>query len=50
MTAAPILHQNPQEWAQETLQELRDTYHTLRLEDRLTVRRALREIAGEVDN
>lgn len=50
MSTALVLHHNPQEWAQEALQELRETYHTLRLDDRLTVLRTLREMAEEVDH
>ena len=35
-------------WAQETLEQLRQLYHSLPLEDRLTVRRTLRDMAEEV--
>lgn len=48
MSAAPSLPSlDKREWAQETLKQLREQYHSLPLEDRLTVRRTLREMAGD---
>jgi hypothetical protein len=38
------------EWAQEALVHLREQYHELSLEDRLTVRRTLREMAKRLDD
>lgn len=49
MSAQPTLftQTDRRQWAKEILEELREAYHTLRLEERLTVRRTLREMAGE---
>ena len=49
MSAQPTLftETDRRQWAKEFLEQLREEYHTLRLEDRLTVRRTLREMAGE---
>jgi len=42
-----VVRLDQRKWAQETLQQLRGLYHALPLDDRLTVRRALREMAEE---
>ena len=47
MSALAFPSPDEQEWAQEALKHLREQYHELSLEDRLTVRRTLREMAEE---
>ena len=49
MSALAFPSPDEREWAQEALAHLREQYHELSLEDRLTVRRTLREmtVCGE---
>jgi hypothetical protein len=49
MSAQPTLFTptDRRQWAKEFLEQLREEYHTLRLEDPLTVRRTLQELARE---
>ena len=47
MSALPVPSTDRRQWAKELLEQLREEYHSLSLEDRLTVRRTLQEIARE---
>ena len=48
MSALPLITQTDRrQWAKELLEQLREEYHALSLEDRLTVRRTLQEAAEE---
>ena len=49
MSALPTLftQTDRRQWAKEVLEQLREAYHALLLEDRLTVRRTLEEAARE---